>query len=114
MIIQNGTVEIKQKTGGGINSDTGYPNKPGSVSWGEPIPCQYSANKRQYSANKYNQLGRVSGEHFTTAQYTVRIEEQPFTAEQIRLKDLAGKSVGEFSIIQVEPLDAVCELRILV
>lgn len=107
MIIQNGTVEIKQKTGGGINSDTGYPNKPGSVSWGEPIPCQYSANKR-------NNLGRVNGEHFTVAQYEILIEQQPFTAEQIRLKDLAGKSVGEFSIIQVEPLDAVCELRILV
>ena len=107
MIIQNGTIEVKRKTGGGIDSETGYPQKPGSVSWGEPIPCQYSANKR-------NNLGRVSGEHFTVAQYEILIEEQPFTAEQIRLKDLAGKSVGEFSIIQVEPLDAVCELRILV
>lgn len=107
MIIQNGTIEIKQKTGGGINPDTGYPNKPGSVSWGEPIPCQYSANKR-------NNLGRVNGEHFTMAQYEILIEQQPFVAEQIRLKDIAGKSVGEFSIMQVEPLDAVCELRILV
>lgn len=107
MIIQNGTIEVKQKTGGGINPDTGYPNKPGSVYWGEPIPCQYSANKR-------NNLGRVNGEHFTVAQYEILIEQQPFTAEQIRLKDIAGKSVGEFSIMQVEPLDAVCELRILV
>lgn len=107
MIIQNGTIEVKQKTGGGINPETGYPNKPGSVSWGDPIPCQYSANKR-------NNLGKVNGEHFTVAQYEILIEQQPFTTEQIRLKDLAGDTVGEFSIIQVEPLDAVCELRILV
>lgn len=107
MIIQNGTIEVKQKTGGGINPETGYPNKPGSVSWDDPIPCQYSANK-------YNRLGKVNGEHFTTAQYTVLIEEQPFEAEQVRLKDLAGNMIGEFSIIQVEPLEAVCELRIWV
>lgn len=107
MIIQNGTIEVKQKAGGGINHETGYPNKPASVTWEVPIPCQYSANK-------YSNLGRVNGEHFTTAAYTVLIEEQPFTAEQIRLKDLAGKVIGEFSVIQVEPLNAVCELRILI
>lgn len=107
MIIQNGTIEIKQKAGGGINPDTGYSQKPGFVAWGCPIPCQYSANKR-------NNLGRVNSEHFTVAQYEILIEQQPFAAEQVRLKDLAGKSVGEFSVIQVEPLDAVCELRILV
>lgn len=107
MIIQNGTIEAKQKAGGGINPETGYPNKPTSATWEAPIPCQYSANK-------YSNLGRVNGEHFTTATYTVLIEEQPFTAEQIRLKDLAGKVIGEFSVIQVEPLNAVCELRILI
>lgn len=107
MIIQNGTIEVKQKTGGGIDPETGYPQKPGSVAWDEPIPCQYSANKR-------NNLGRVNGEHFTMAQYEILIEEQPFTAEQIRLKNLSGDTVGEFSIMQIEPLEAVCELRILV
>lgn len=107
MIIPNGTIEAKRKTGGGIDPETGYPVKPSSVDWGDPIPCQYSANKHDW-------LGRVNGEHFTTAQYTVLIEEQPFAAEQIRLKNLAGDIVGEFSIMQVEPLEAVCELRILV
>lgn len=107
MIIQNGTIEIKRKTGGGIAPETGYPQKPGTVVWGDPIPCQYSANK-------YNQLGRVNGEHFTTAQYSVLIDEQPFTAEQVRLKDRAGNVVGEFSVIWIEPLEAVCELRILI
>lgn len=108
MIIENGTIELKQKTsGGGIDPTTGYPVKPVSVGWGDPIPCQYSANK-------YNNLGRVNGEHFKTAEYSVLIEEQPFDAEQLRLKDRAGNVVGEFSIIQVEPLEAVYELRILI
>lgn len=106
MIIQNGTIEVKHKTGGGIDPETGYPVKP-VVEWGTPIPCQFSANKR-------DNLGKVNGEHYTVAQYEILIEQQPFTTEQIRLKDLAGNTVGEFSIIQVEPLDAVCELRILV
>jgi len=109
MIIENGTIELKQKTsGGGINPTTGYPSKPATVSWGDPIPCQYSANK-------YSNLGRVGGEHFKTAEYVVFIEEQPLgDTEQLRLKDRTGKVVGEFSIIQVEPLEAVCEIRILI
>lgn len=107
MIIENGTIELKQKKGGGgIDPETGYPVKA-SFTWGEPIPCQYSANK-------YDNLGRVNGEHFITASYTVLIELQTFEAEQLRLKDRSGKLVGEFSIMQVEPLDAVCELRILI
>lgn len=107
MIIQNGTIEVKRKTGGGIDPATGYPQKPGSVSWGDPIPCQYWANER-------DNLGQVNGEHYTLARYEILIEEQPFTAEQIRLKGIGGETVGEFSIMRVEPLEAVCELRILV
>lgn len=106
MIIQNGTIELKRKTGGGIDPATGYPVKPDTTSWGDPIPCQYFANK-------YNNLGQVSGEHFKTAKYTVLIEEQTLEeSEQLRLKDRAGNTVGEFSIIQIEPLEAVCEIRI--
>lgn len=107
MIIQNGVIEIKTKTGGGINPENGYPSKPESVSWGNPIPCQYSANK-------YNKLGKFNGEHFTVAHYAVLIEEQPFEAEQVRLKDRDGRELGEFSVIEIEPLEAVCELRILI
>lgn len=107
MIIPNGTIEIKTKTGGGINPETGYANKPDNVSWGDPIPCQFLANK-------YDKLGKVNGEHFTVAQYSVYIEEQPFEAEQVRLKDRKGKVLGEFSVIDIEPLEAVCELRILI
>lgn len=108
MIIENGTIEVKRKTsGGGIDPKTGYPKKPANIDWDTPIPCQYLANK-------YNNLGRVNGEHFTVAKYSILIEEQPFDAEQIRLKDRKGSVIGEFSIIQIEPLEAVCEIRILV
>ena len=67
MIIQNGTIEFKTKTVSGIDPETGYPVKPSSVAWGEPVPCQFKAKK-------FNQLG----------------------------------------IIKAEPLEAVCEVRILV
>lgn len=107
MIIQNGTIEPKIKTGGGIDLETGY-SKAVSFSWGTPIPCQYSAAK-------YNQLACLIGEHITTASYTILIDQQPLAGiEQVRLKDLSGNEVGEFSIKQIEPLDAVCQTRITV
>jgi hypothetical protein len=106
MIIQNGTIEAEVKTGGGVDSSTGFPVRP-TVSWGEPIPCQFSANSM-------NRLGRANGEHFTLASYEVFIEEQTFTAERLRLTDEAGNVIGIFSVIQVAPLQTVCEIRILV
>lgn len=112
MIIINGTIEVKRKTAGGIDPETGSPVKSSEVSWGNPIDCQYTANKY----DKLGKLGKVNGEHFTVAQYSILIEEQPLGEfDQIRLTDsLTGKSLGEFSVIQVEPLEAVCELRIMV
>lgn len=107
MIIQNGYIEVKTKKGGGIDPVNGFP-LPVEVSWGRPVPCQYVPNR-------HNNLGRTAQEgHFTVASYSVYIEEQPFSAEQIRLSDMSGTNLGEFSIIQVEPLVAVGEIRITV
>lgn len=106
MIIQNGTIEFKTKTAGGIDPETDYPIAP-SVSWGNPIPCQYRANK-------YSNKGRANGEAFTIASYGILIDEQPYDAEMLRLRDAGGKMLGEFSVIEIEPLPAVCQLRILV
>lgn len=107
MIIANGTIEPKVKTGGGIDPATGYPVKP-EVSWGDPIPCQFVPNT-------HNKLGTTKdGEHFTVATYVIYIEEQPFHAEQIRLTGRGGTVIGEFSVKQIEPLDAVCEVLIIV
>lgn len=106
MIISNGTIEIKQKTCGGIDPETGYPKRSSDVVWGEPIPCQTLTNK-------YNALAlSKEGNPIISASYAVLIDEQPFEGEQVRLKDRQGKVIGEFSIIQIEPLEAVCEIRI--
>lgn len=108
MIIPNGTIQIKQKTsGGGIDPETGYAKRPASVDWNEPIPCQYVVNK-------YNALAISNNEHITSASYAVLIDEQPFEGQQVRLMDSEGKVLGEFSIIQIEPLEAVCQIRIYV
>ena len=107
MIIQNGTIETKGKVAGGIDKETGHPVKSSEPTWNEPIACQFIPNQ-------HNNLGVSTGQHFTLASYTVYIEEQPFNAEQIRLKDMGGKVLGEFSIISIEPLEAVCEIKILI
>lgn len=107
MIIENGTIQVKQKTGGGIDPTTGYARPSSAVSWGDPIPCQYYPNR-------YTNLGRVSGEHVKSAEYTVLIELQPLGAEQIRLTDNQRGLVGEFSIISAEPLEAVGQTKITI
>ena len=111
MIIANGYIQPKQKTAttqAVIDPTTGHPRK-GAVeaNWGERIECQYSANR-------YNALGRVLGEPHTDRSYEILIEAQPFAAEQVRLLNLAGEIVGEFSIISATPLDAVSQIKLLV
>lgn len=106
MIIPNGTIQIKRKTsGGGIDPETGYAKRSASVDWGSPIPCQYVVNK-------YNALAVSANEHITSASYQVLIDEQPFDGAQVRLMDSEGKVLGEFSIIWIEPLEAVCQIRV--
>ncbi len=109
MIIQNGNIQFKEKNPGKIDPETGYPSKPATAGWGKPIPCQFIPNNR-------TNLGRVNGERFTTASYTVLVEEQPLPAsEQVRLTEMGGKVLGEFSLIAPpEPLEAVGEIRILI
>ena len=106
MLIENGTIEIKIKTEGGINQETGYPIKP-SESWGTPIECQFRATKKDLQA-------RSNGEPYIQASYEILIEEQPYKAEQIRLTDALGNEKGEFSVIQIEPLLAVGKIRLWV
>ena len=108
MIIENGTIEVKYKAAGGVDTKDGFPVPSGQVTWGEPIPCQWSANK-------FNNLGKSEGGNFTIASYSILIEsEKAFAAEQIRLKDNYGNVLGEFAVMEVETLQAVCQLRITV
>lgn len=105
MIIPNGTIRIKQKTAGGIDPRTGHPRRPTEEAFDAPIPCQYVAEL-------YNALGVSEGERFTAMSYSVLIDERPFAAEQIRLSDAEGRRVGDFSVLRVERLAAVCQIRI--
>lgn len=109
MIIQNGTIEFKTQDAGAIDPETGYLSQPSSASWGEAQPCNIQAVK-------LNQLAQaLGGEHFTKKSYEVYVEEDtPITSERFRLKDLTGKLLGEFSVSQVVPLEAVGMKRILV
>lgn len=108
MIIENGTIEMKRKTAMGINPETGFPMHAVDTGWGAPIPCQYYANR-------FNFLAKVNGEPVKDAEYTILIEQQPIDGEELRLTDTRlGRVIGEFSIIKIEPLDAVNEIRLTV
>lgn len=86
MIIANGTIETKIKTGGGIDPDTDYPIAP-SVSWA----TLSSANTEQINtATK----ARQTAKHLTIASYEILIDEQPYNAEMLRLRDISGKILG--------------------
>jgi hypothetical protein len=104
MIIVNGTITAKVKTGGGLGLD-GYPVKP-SASWGDPIPCRTVTLRK-------NNLGKQNGNTFITASYEVLIEPQPFEAERVRLTEY-GRDLGEFSVMWIEYLEAVGVLKIVV
>lgn len=109
MIIANGTIEAKTKTAGGINPATGFPAANTGEGWGTPVPCQWSAVT-------HDNLGRTAAGNFILASYSVLIEQgaEKFEDVQVRLKDADGNTVSDrLSVISSEPLDAVCERRIL-
>lgn len=110
MIIANGTIEVKRKrVDAAIDKVTGFPIAPAGVAWEAPIPCQWSANRRDF-------LGKSVGGNFISAQYSILMEREgtAFDAEQIRLSDGNGNILGEFSIIDIEELPAVNQIRIMV
>lgn len=108
MIIQNGYIEFKAKATGGLDPVTGYPQKP-TASWGELIPCQYVPKQ-------INLQARTGGNAKVTSSYEVYVEMPlPVKAtEQIRLTDMSGNVVGEYSLISSQELVAVQEIRLTV
>lgn len=108
MIIPNGNIEFKHKSAGGLDPVTGFPVKPTS-SWGEPIPCQYVPKQLNLQA-------RSGGNAMVTSSYEVYLD-MPLSdgaSEQLRLTDLQGNVVGEYSLIAMEELVAVQEIKITV
>lgn len=109
MIIANGTIEIKEATEATLDPATGYPVTEQEDAWGAPVPCQYVALSQ-------NRIGMVDEEHYTLASYEIFVEDA-FSSSgsgRIRLSDLDGTQVGEFSVKQIVPLDAVCEVKLIV
>lgn len=102
MIIQNGTIEFKTQVEGAIDPETGYRSQPSSASWGEAQPANIQRMKT-------NQLAKaLGGEHYTETSFEVYVEDStPITSERVRLRDITGKELGEFSVIKFVPLEAV-------
>lgn len=109
MIIPNGTIEFITNVPGGLDAN-GYPQKAAKT-YGPVVPCQYIANTR-------NTLGKSNGEAFIKASYQILIEWLDFKSEGktelVRLKSRSGNEIGEYPVLNIEPLDAVCQVRILV
>lgn len=103
MIIENGFLEVKTKTGGGLDPVTHMPIAV-SVSWGETIPCQIREVK-------YDNLANASGNDYIQSSYTI-LTEQDFEGEVIRL---TGNGIcKEYSIIRKTALAEVGLIRITV
>jgi len=109
MIIENGTIEVKNKTAGGIDPRTGYAIPSSEAQWLTPVPCQWSVTNFSYLART------AEGEHYVKASYSILIEQvYGFAPKQIRLTNAAGEVMGEFSVVRQEELDAVGQTRIYV
>ena len=113
MIIPNGYIEFITAKGVTLDETTGHPVTTNDIEYGELIPCQYQAAS-------LNALAFSNGESVTKASYTIYVESYYMesmwgaTTERLRLRDRNGSIVNEFSIIRTEPLDAVCQYKIVV
>jgi hypothetical protein len=106
MIICNGTIQVKIKSGGGFDEE-GNPIKV-EETFGEIIPCHIRPLR-------YNNLAfSGSGSNYINASYEVLIEIKDFQCERIKLINRYGKDLGEYSVISAENLEAVCATKIIV
>lgn len=107
MIIDNGYIRFIHSSGGGLDAATGHPIAA-TERYGKQIPCQYYHNS-------VNLQAKVNGESVTRKGTTILIEEtvEPHS-ERIQLCDRSGGEVGTFSVISIEPLEAVGQERITV
>ena len=103
MIIENGTICTKIRTGGVLIN--GNPVRSSEI-WDEPIPCYIKTNL-------CNNRGKVDGNTFKTASYEVLINEQPFGAEMVKLVRY-GQDLGEFTVQDIDLLPAVGAIKITV
>lgn len=105
-ITANGSVKFKTKTGGGIDTTTGYP-KAVTVAWSSAYDCHIVKSTENLQA-------KDNGEPIVDKSYTVYITQSALPSEQIELFDNSGVSLGEFSVISAEYIDTKGVLKIIV
>lgn len=97
MIIENGTIQAVEKTGGGFQG-----GRPVSVTetLGDPIPCNIRVVKN-------DKRGTYVDGKFTQTQLVILIELQPFTATRVKVTDtLRGVDYGTFDVQAIQQLHA--------
>ena len=107
MIIENGTLQVITKTGGGMKN--GRPVKV-EESFGNPIPCNLKTITHDHR-------GKVVDGVFTRASFEVLVDlsDVPhFTAERVLLKDNRGMRIGEFRVQDIQHHDCVEAVKITV
>lgn len=108
MILENGTLQTKIKTGGGTIK--GVPIPVNEV-LGEIFPCNIKSKKYTSNADGGGQAEAVDSA-FVRASYEVLVETDNFTAEKVVLKDNRGNILGEFRVLEVQHLDYVNVVKI--
>ena len=108
MILENGTLQTKIKTGGGTIK--GVPIPVNEV-LGEIFPCNIKSKKYTSNADGGGQ-SEVVDSAFVRASYEVLVETDNFTAEKVVLKDNRGNILGEFRVLEVQHLDYVNVVKI--
>jgi hypothetical protein len=103
MIIPNGHIAFDTSVAEGVDSN-GYPI-PAIAEWGKAVECQYLPTT--------DRQARANNEAMTAKSYIVyvdRLEQLP--SERVKLCDMRGDEIGQFSVRSVEHLDAVCQTKI--
>lgn len=104
MIVENGTIQGMKVVGGGLDRN-GNPTRQTTI-WGDLIPCNIKILK-------CDNLGRYNGNAFTIASYEVLVDDLCYSTTRVRLT-LNGNLLGEFQVMSIEPLNAVCLSKITV
>lgn len=96
--------------GGGVDAK-GHPLRRTPV-YGPAVYCQMLPRSVDRTARS------MQGEAFTRQSYELLVE-QPLPrgvvpSGQLRLTARGGREIGEFPVLAMEPLDAVCQIRILI
>lgn len=102
MIIPNGHIVFGSSVVGGVDSD-GYPTAAVEA-WGNAVECQYLPNN--------NLQAHHNGEAITAQSYVVYIEQMDIPSERVKLLDRSGKEIGQYSLLSVEHLEAVCQTKL--